>query len=144
MGGRSGGWDHRDQDAFIKVWTQLGCSPFIDCPDSKADFKPSTECNSSYQLKQHEDNSNEYEEYDYADSAEKESHRVDTSRCDSNEESPPSYEDSSNDNLRNNTNEDSGTGVMTLPAGQFSSLLRRLPVAVPGKLQAEFEEHIAW
>lgn len=27
MGGRTGGWDHRDHDTFIKVWTQIGCCP---------------------------------------------------------------------------------------------------------------------
>ena len=144
MGGRSGGWDHRDQDAFMKVWTQLGCSPIIDCTDSKADFKHSVERNTCYIRNQHEENSNGYEENDDVDGAEKESHGFDNSRCDRYEESPPSYEDSRTDKLRNDTKNDGSNDAITLPMGQISSLLRRLPVAVPGKLQAEFEEHIAW
>lgn len=31
-----------------------------------------------------------------------------------------------------------------LPRSQVSSLLRKLPLAVPGKLEEEFEDHIQW
>jgi hypothetical protein len=34
--------------------------------------------------------------------------------------------------------------TFTLPRNQFSSLLRRLPVAVPGKSLDELEDHINW
>lgn len=35
-------------------------------------------------------------------------------------------------------------GKLVLPKGQIAGLLRRLPVAVPGKSHDELEEHITW
>ena len=32
LGGRTGGWDSRDHDAFIRVWTQVGCAPAVRPP----------------------------------------------------------------------------------------------------------------
>jgi hypothetical protein len=34
MGGRTGGWDHRDQDAFIRAWTQIGTALVCDEKDN--------------------------------------------------------------------------------------------------------------
>lgn len=145
MGGRSGGWDHRDQDSFIKVWTQLGCSPSMIYSDGIANSNREVDSSREDHRNEYKSNINEYKRDDSEDEAEKESHDVDASRHDHEEESlPPSYDNSSCRRPQSDSNDCRGSGIMTLPTKQFSSLLRRLPVAVPGKLQEELEEHITW
>ena len=173
MGGRSGGWDHRDHDAFIKVWTQVGCTPIITYPVSQVQGQVHNNSSSSgssngngssssgkymggeekvageekdnasdYKRNDDDDENDDYHN-DNNDDAEKESYDIDTSRGDdADNQAPPSYRSDSKDVT--DIQESKGPGSMALPRGQVSSLLRRLPVAVPGKLQEEFEEHIAW
>lgn len=115
MGGRTGGWDHRDHDSFIKVWTQLGCAPTIE--ESTREAREQKTSNP-------ED-----------DEADRESHYVD----EENDNNCPPYRSDKTGKVINN-----GAIAATLPMNQINSLLRRLPLNVPGKLQEELEEHIEW
>ena len=117
MGGRTGGWDHRDHDSFIKVWTQLGCAPTIE--------------ESTFGREVGERKTSDLEN----DEADRESHYVDE------EDDSNCHPSSSNKGGRATTN---GAIAATLPVNQTSSLLRRLPLSVPGKLLDELEEHIEW
>jgi hypothetical protein len=117
MGGRTGGWDHRDHDSFIKVWTQLGCAPTIE--------------ENTFEREVGERKTSDLEN----DEADRESHYVDEEDGDN---CHPSRSDKGGRAITN------GAIAATLPVNQISSLLRRLPLNVPGKLQEELEEHIEW
>ena len=121
MGGRTGGWDLRDHDSFTRVWTQLGCSPVFVQKESTVP-----------KVTEHVKDVCNYDEVDL------ESFPVDDEN-DGNTLSPrKSIEGSSARGIAEHfTN-------AVLPRSQVSSLLRRLPVVVPGKLDEEFEEHIHW
>ena len=117
MGGRTGGWDHRDHDSFIKVWTQLGCAPTIE--------------ESTFGREVGERITSDLEN----DEADRESHYVDE------EDDSNCHPSRSNKGGRATSN---GAIAATLSVNQTSSLLRRLPLSVPGKLLEELEEHIEW
>ena len=159
MGGRSGGWDHRDQDAFVKVWTQIGCTPIVTYPEariavSRVDDRADSSSKADVSSKENrggDDDAGEgadskRDDDDDQDDVDKESYaiEIDMNEDDNDMESPPPYADSKDNRSEAEEREDRGSGVMTLPRAQVSSLLRRLPVAVPGKLQEELEDHIAW
>ena len=121
MGGRTGGWDLRDHDSFTRVWTQLGCSPVVVKKESMA---PKVV---------------EHLQSEYKDD------EVDI------ESFPVEDESNGYTSLPRRSIEGSDTrGIFehfanaVLPRSQVSSLLRRLPVVVPGKLEEDFEDHIQW
>lgn len=130
MGGRTGGWDHRDHDIFIKVWTQLGCCPVASAKDDESNINIDRAGN-------RDDN------YLNDAEAEMESHEVD-------EEEHGSPRNTSRDirtKSRRETRDVSpgrSSSAMVLPRNQVPILLRRLLIQVPGKDENELADHTEW
>lgn len=121
MGGRTGGWDLRDHDSFTRVWTQLGCSPVVVKKESMAP-------------KVVEQVENEFKD----DEVDEESYPVDEENNGHSSTPRRRVEGSDTRGVAEHVTD------AVLPRSQVSSLLRRLPLAVPGKLEEEFEDHIQW
>jgi len=141
MGGRTGGWDYRDQDAFIKVWTQAGCSPVMIHDKSSGSNRDDNENNEYKRETNHaEEKGYEINNNHFEDDADEESHIVsrdgDLAESKSHQINP--------ENKAKIKIDDVQMEKLALPKGQIAGLLRRLPVAVPGKSHEELEEHITW
>lgn len=121
MGGRTGGWDLRDHDSFTRVWTQLGCSPVVVKKESMA---PKVVDQLEKECKD--------------DEVDEESYPVDE------ENNGHSSTHRSIVEVSNSRGVTEHVTDAVLPRSQVTSLLRKLPLAVPGKLEEEFEDHIQW
>lgn len=149
MGGRTGGWDHRDQDAFIKVWTQTGCSPVILYDDSSGSSHSTNDGHSEHKREVEYSEQKGNDEHDmhkrnFEDDADEQSYAVVGDEY--HDKLGESNSDEKYPEKKGKIKKVSEMQIakMSLPRGQISSLLRRLPVAVPGKSHEELEEHITW
>lgn len=123
------------------MWTQVGCSPVLPRENN------SSSGNNDNGDNEYKNDNIEYkiDDYDNGDIKDIDNiPEIESYDVDNNDQEYPGESNRTEMKTNNENNENIILSTYSLPKGQTGSLLRRLPLAVPGKLLEELEDHITW
>ena len=133
-GGRTGGWDSRDHDAFIRVWTQTGCSPTVRPPPQIITHLSQDVASSSGSPRKGGPKSPSRDQQSMMVVGINGSHDA--------------IHGQGHEEFEKKQQQDNNKGgeipVLVITKAQHQALLRKLPIAVPGKTNEDFIDHILW
>jgi len=174
LGGRTGGWDSRDHDAFIRVWTQVGCAPAVRPPPQITNHLAAAASSSSGGARgggiRSPPKSPQRDGMAVvgnalggggagsSSSSSGGGHGGGDNGHDRDADAAPPGDDDDNDDAPRGSPERKQQAqapaqgdtkvdempVLVISRGHHSALIKRLPVAVPGKTADDFEDHILW
>ena len=135
-GGRTGGWDSRDHDAFIRVWTQTGCAPTIRPPPQIISHSSQDVASSSSSPRKGGPKSPSRNQQSMMVVGNNGNHETIHEQGEDEKKQQQQQGD-----IHNKGGE---IPVLVITKAQHQALLRKLPIAVPGKTNEDFIDHILW